>query len=124
MIDECMDIASLRTFVEREIERFKYVYPENAIGDPLPDASIEEDLVEFKAALVEPKWVKIHICDTSEQWEADPPIIRDCVLIADDLKGYQIYFDPEENNFVLASPGDPPETFCVRGDAVGCFMAR
>ena len=32
-------------------------------------------------------------------------------------------YDPSPAPFVLAC-GDPPETFGVRGDVVGCFMAR
>jgi hypothetical protein len=73
---------------------------------------------------VEPRWVTVQIKDTPDQWDADPPILRSCVLIADDRNGYELYFDPEQNDFVLAYAGDLPSTFMVRGDSVGCFMAR
>jgi hypothetical protein len=37
---------------------------------------------------------------------------------------YQLYFDPDDDEFVLAwGADDPPTTFGVRGD-VGCFMGR
>ena len=124
MPHEGMHIASLRTFVEREIDRYVYVVPEGSVGRPMPDSWVQQQLAELRDALVEPQWVTIQIRDTSDQWEADPPILRECILIADDRKRYQLYFDPERNDFVLAYSGDPPETFNIRGDAVGCFMAR
>jgi len=124
MAYEGMHIASLRTFVEREIDRYVYVVPEGSVGNPMPDSWVQQQLTELKDALVEPKWITVQIRDTSDQWEADPPILRECVLIADDRKRYQLYFDPERNDFVLAYSGNPPETFNIRGDAVGCFMAR
>ena len=54
----------------------------------------------------------------------EPASVRECFLVADDKAGYELYFDPSSNDFVLAYSGDPPSTFNVRGDAVGCFMAR
>ena len=53
-----------------------------------------------------------------------PADVRECFLVADDKEGYELYFDPTSNDFVLAYSGNPPSTFNVRGDAVGCFMAR
>lgn len=119
-----MDVASLRAFVEREIERYVYSVPDGALGNPMPDEWVRGQLAEFQQALVEPKWVTIQLRDTPDQWHADPPVLRECVLIADDRNGYELYFDPDQNDFVLAYAGDPPTTFMVRGDAVGCFMAR
>ena len=49
--------------------------------------------------------------------------IRQCVLVAADGEGFELYYDPADEEFVLAM-GDPPRTIGVRGDAVGCFMAR
>ena len=124
MAYEGMDIASLRTFVEREIDRYVYTVPEGALGTPMPPEWVSAQLSEFRQALVEPRWETVQVKDTPDQWDADPPILRQCVLIADDKKGHHLYYDPEQNDFVLAYEGEPPTTFMVRGDAVGCFMAR
>jgi hypothetical protein len=75
---EAMEIASLRVFVEREIERYVYVHPEGSVGMPMPDSWVQQQLAEFRGALVEPKWATIHIRDTADQWEVDPPILRAC----------------------------------------------
>jgi hypothetical protein len=124
MAHEGMDIASLRTFVEREIDRYVYRVPEGAVGTPMPAEWVNSQLAEFRQSLVEPRWETVQVKDTPEQWKVDPPILRQCVLIADDQKGHHLYYDPEQNDFVLAFAGDQPTTFNVRGDAVGCFMAR
>jgi hypothetical protein len=45
--------------------------------------------------------------------------------VADDLKGTILAFDPIENGFLLAvKQKDALLAIGVRGDAVGCFMAR
>ena len=47
------------------------------------------------------------------------------MLVADDLKGTVLAFDPIEKEFLLAvSQKDALLTIGVRGDAIGCFMAR
>jgi hypothetical protein len=67
----------------------------------------------------------VEIRDTGAQMRGEAaPLIRECFMVADDRAGYELYFDPVSNDFVLAYSGDPPSTFNVRGDAVGCFMAR
>ena len=55
---------------------------------------------------------------------ANPSGVRECVLVADDRDGYQLYYDPIAREFFLAMDRDPPESIGVDGDAVGCFMAR
>jgi hypothetical protein len=67
MAHEGMDIASLRTFVEREIERYVYVVPEGALGTPMPDEWVRAQLDEFKRCLVEPRWETVQLKDTPEQ---------------------------------------------------------
>jgi hypothetical protein len=50
---------------------------------------------------------------------------RKCAAVAEDGKGVLLLFDPAENSFVLAERGSTGlTTFGVRGDAVGCFLAR
>jgi hypothetical protein len=119
-----VDIASLRAVVEKEIDTYVYTVPEGAVGTPLPIEWVNDQLAEFRQALVEPRWATVRLKDTPDQWKADPPVLRKCVLIADDQKGHHLYYDPEQNDFVLAYASDEPTTFNVRGDAVGCFMAR
>jgi len=90
----------------------------------MPPEWVSAQLAELRQSLVDPKWQTVQLKDTAEQCDADPPILRECVLIADDKKGFLLYYDPDENDFFLAFAGEPPTTFMVRGDAVGCFMSR
>ena len=124
MAHEGLHIASLRAFVEKEIDQYVYAVPEGALGQPMPAEWVNAQLAELRQALVEPKWETVHLQDTAEQVDANPPILRQCVLIADDKKGVRLYYDPDENDFFLAYVGNPPTTFMIRGDPVGCFMSR
>jgi hypothetical protein len=91
----------------------------------MPDKWVAAQLAEMRQALVEPAWRTIAICETVQQMRGEAaPALRKCILVANDQKGYELYFDPLQNEFVLAYSGNPPTTFNVRGDAVGCFMAR
>jgi hypothetical protein len=117
-----LDLDELAHRVLHEIESHRYEIPDHA-RRPLPDEKVQRLLAEMRAALVEPQWGMVEQRDTPEQMSLDPPEVRRCVLIADDGEVYQLYFDPSDNEFVLTA-GDPPATFGVRGDAVGCFMAR
>jgi hypothetical protein len=120
-----MDLAALRATVEREIATYTYVVPPGTIGQPMPDEWVTSQLAEMRSALVAPTWKAVAIRDTIEQMRSEvEPELRQCILIADDRKGYELYFDPTAGEYVLAYSGDPPTTFNVRGDAVGCFMAR
>lgn len=120
-----MDLIALRAAVENELENYVYEIHPEAIGQPLPQEWVDAQLAAMRAALVQPIWREIRIQDSYEQMMgAAEGEIRPCVLVADDREGYELYFDPAEGNFVLAYSGNPPVTFNVRGDAVGCFMAR
>lgn len=119
-----MDLQALRRQIESEIDHYVYEVPSGAIGTPWPQEKVEAQLAEFRAALVAPKWEQVAVRDTQEQMRAEGPLLRWCIVVAVDGKGYRLYFDPEENNYALACEGAPPETIGVRGDAVGCFMAR
>jgi hypothetical protein len=91
----------------------------------MPQEWVVRQLAEMRAALVDPVLRLIQISDSVEQARGEsPPAVRECFLVADDRGGYELYFDPTSNDFVLAYSGNPPSTFNVRGDAVGCFMAR
>ncbi len=79
----------------------------------------------MRAALVAPYWADVELRDTHEQIAAAPAMSRRCVVVADDLKGTVLTFDPIENEFLLAvRREDVLLSIGVRGDAVGCFMAR
>ena len=124
MAHESLHIASLRAFVEKEIDQYVYAVPEGAVGKPMPSEWVNAQLAELRQSLVEPRWQTVQLQDTADQLNASQPVLRECVLIADDKKGVHLYYDPDENDFFLAFAGEPPTTFMVRGDAVGCFMAR
>jgi hypothetical protein len=120
-----MDIRDLRRTIEQEIDSYVYEHHKAAMGTPMPQEWAARQLAEMRASLVDPVPRSIEIRDSVEQLRGEaPPLVRECFLVADDKEGYELYFDPMSNDFVLAYSGDPPSTFNVRGDAVGCFMAR
>jgi hypothetical protein len=82
-------------------------------------------LAKFRASLVEPYWIEVEIRDTFEQVGRIEGPRRKCAAVADDGKGMLLLFDPTEDSFVLAESGSTGfTTLGVRGDAVGCFLAR
>lgn len=119
-----MNLAALRSLVEREIDTYVYEVPGECIGTPCSSEWVATQLTQMRASLVEPRWVTVQFKDSLEQINAAAPSLHECVLIADDHEGYELYYDPEAKEFVLAYSSNPPVTFNVRGDAVGCFMAR
>ena len=83
-------------------------------------------LEEFRASLVEPYWISVEVRDSLEDIHRDPPLCRDCMVVATDQAGMILAFDLEARGFVLItrSSSGGYETFGVRGDAVGCFLSR
>jgi hypothetical protein len=120
-----MNPLELRPTIEQEIDSYIYQHHPQAIGTPMPEEWVTRQLAEMRAALVEPVLRTVSIRDSLAQIRGEEvPIVRECFLVADDKAGYELYYDPTSNDFVLAYSGEPPSTFNVRGDAVGCFMAR
>jgi CelD/BcsL family acetyltransferase involved in cellulose biosynthesis len=120
-----MNFTELRKQIEGEIASYVYEVPKSALGQAMPTEWVAAQLAEFKAALVEPARRVVAISDSTEQMLGRvKPELRECILVADDREGYELYYDPSQRDFVLAYSGNPPVTFNVRGDAVGCFMAR
>jgi hypothetical protein len=117
MPDDDLNLGDLERAVVDELDSYRYEVPEGLLGRPASDEWVERQLAELRSALVKPEWRVVLMNDSGES-EA-----RRCVLVADDGKGHGLYYDPTEQDFVLAA-GDPPETLGVRGDPVGCFMAR
>jgi hypothetical protein len=121
-----LNLEELQRLVLEELESYRYEVPADTLGRPHSDDWVARQLADMRAALVEPEWRIVEKRDTFEEAGLDVPELRECVLVAVDSSpdGYaELYYDPVEDDFVLAS-GDPPQTFGVRGDAVGCFMAR
>jgi hypothetical protein len=116
-----MNFGELERYVLEEIESYRYEVPEGTLGRQLPNEKVEQLLGEMREALVPPEWRVVEQRDAHEDAQNEPA--RRCILVADDREGYQLFFDPAQGDFVLAH-GDPPRTMGIRGDAVGCFMAR
>ena len=120
-----MDTRDLRRRIEQEIASYVHQSHPAAQGTPLPEEWVARQLAEMRNALVDPVLRVVEIRDSVAQLRGEvPPIVRECFMVADDREGNELYFDPTSNDFVLAYSGSPPSTFNVRGDAVGCFMAR
>lgn len=120
-----MNLTELRHQVEAEIASYAYDVPKEAMGSLMPREWVEAQLSEFKAALVEPTWCKIMIGDlTAQILGKEKSEYRECVLVADDGKGHQLYYDAKHKDFVLAYSDKTPPFAFLRGDSVGCFMAR
>jgi hypothetical protein len=120
-----METRELRRTIEQEIDSYVYPHSPGAMGVPMPQAWVTKQLEAMRAALVDPVARLIEIRDSVAQLRGEAaPVLRECYLVADDREGYELYFDPTSNDFVLAYSGNPPSTFNVRGDAIGCFMAR
>lgn len=120
-----MDLVALRKSLEQQIASYVYEVPQGAVGRPMASEWVVSQLTEMRSALVEPSWRGVAIRDSVAQALGEQePELRQCVLVADDQNGYELFYDPLEKNYVLAYSGEPPTTFNVRGDAVGCFMAR
>ena len=118
---EEFDLEELEQFVLDEISSYRYEVDDGALGRPMSNEWVELQLVEMRAALVTPEWrmVDTSNADAVAKGLAEP---RRCALVAKD-DTVQLYYDPVEHEFALAW-GDPPATFGVDGDAVGCWMAR
>ncbi len=120
-----IDLARLREEIEKEIDSYVYDFPDSAIGKPWSDAAIRKGLEDLRACLIAPYWAEVELRDTLEQINMAVALRRKCAAVADCGHGMLLMFDPSEESFVLAETGKTGLiTFGVRGDAVGCFLAR
>ena len=114
----------LRRETERQISTYVYQVPEGAIGIPLPADEIRDDLNKMRLCLTEPRWEEVHIRNTPEEIRTGEGVSRVCVTMAEE-EGYVLVFDPVEEEYHLAWRSEHGlGTWGVRGDAVGCFLAR
>jgi hypothetical protein len=120
-----MNISELRELIEQEIDSYIHEDAPDAIGSPMSKEWVVKQLAEFKSALVQPAMRIVQVSDTVQQMRLEiKSEMRECILVADDREGYELYYDPIQDDFFLAHSGNPPTTFNVRGDAVGCFLSR
>lgn len=119
-------LARLRREVESQISGYSYEVPPGAVGTPFSSQEVQDHLSLMRLCLVNPHWEEVEVRDTFEQIQADVGPRRKCVTIAEDENGYVLMFDPTENSYVLAYRDGARGlgTFGIRGDAVGCFLAR
>lgn len=116
-----MTLAELRAHVETEIDNYVYLCPPNAVGKPMPQQWVDEQLKIMKASLLAPYWAPTEI----KGFSSPPWPVRNCAVLADDGQGYRLIYDPEAKQFELASYGPSGmDTIGVAGDPVGCFLAR
>jgi hypothetical protein len=120
-----IDLEALRRAVESEIEAYEYSVPPVMVGNPIPADRIAAELAAMRSALVDPYWVEVDSRDTLEQISSDTGPRLNCAVVADDGSGAVLVFDPTQNDFLIAVRHDGGlRSIGVRGDAVGCFIAR
>jgi hypothetical protein len=120
-----MDFEDLRRAVEAEIDGYRQPTALGMVGNPLPADRIEVEVAAMRAALVTPYWAEVDTRDIFQQVASDAgPIVR-CAVVADDASGSVLAFDPMEHEFLIAvRQNGRLRSVGVRGDAVGCFIAR
>jgi len=116
-----VNLDELEQLVLDEIDSYRYEVSDDALGTPKRDEWVERQLAEMRAALVKPEWRLVQMQDTYLQMTSNTPEFRRCALVAEEADGCELYYDPLEDEFALAYGA---VTIGVRGDAVGCFMAR
>jgi len=114
----------LRRKLDHEISGYVYEAPEGSIGSPLPADQIRGYLNSMRLCLVEPHWEEVNICNTSEESWTGMGVKRMCVTMAED-GSYVLVFDLADEQYHLAWRSEYSlGTWGVRGDGVGCFIAR
>ena len=113
----------LRRALEHEISSYVCEVPTSAIGTPLSNDVIRGYLNSMRLCLVEPRWEEVNLC-TSEESLTGVGVKRMCVTMAEEEK-YVLVFDPIDEEYHLAwRSEDGLSTWGIRGDGVGCFIAR
>jgi hypothetical protein len=114
----------LRRELEHQVAGYVYEVPAGAMGKPLPVDEISSLLNAMRLCLVQPCWEEVNICNTPQESWTGVGVRRMCVTMAED-KGYVLVFDPVDEQYHLAWRSvDGLGTWGVRGDGVGCFIAR
>jgi hypothetical protein len=115
-------LRDLRTRVEIEVAQYVYTAHPAAVGTPWSAEQVASALSEMREALISPYWTTVELHDTIQQISLEQPLMRRCIVVADDRQGYLLVWDPIDEEFMLAHLCDSlPCSFNIRGDAVGCF---
>lgn len=118
-----IDLAKLRTDIQQEVEGYPVPPPRDpaAIGSALPTEWFERGLAEMREALVDPYVTDAIWFDNVAQKRVTRPV----AVVADDQGGHVVALDLEGDEFELFFRSDDAlHSMNVRGDAVGCFLAR
>jgi hypothetical protein len=120
-----MDLLRLRLAIEQAIADHAG-HARSASSDSIAtQKTADAQAKEWLDALVDPRWCKVLVRESACQITgSEASELRDCVLVADDRRGHEIYADPARQCFYLAYAGSPPATVAVRDNVVACFMAR
>jgi hypothetical protein len=118
-------LRDLQTRVATEIAQYVYTVHPRAVGTPWSAEQVASALSEMREALIGPYWTMVELHDTIQQMSLEEPLMRRCIVVADDRQGYLLVWDPIDEEFMLALLCDSlPRSINIRGDAVGCFLAR
>lgn len=92
----------------------------------MTEKQIAEQLSLLSPALVIPVLQSFELRDTAAQSEANPAIIAEYWLVADDEVGHLVFYDEQTSEFGLGCTdySHLPETLGIRGRLVFVFMAR
>jgi len=90
---------------------------------------VQAQLLECESALVSPYELSIELRDTVGQMKADPPQLKNVLVVADDRNGYLVFYDPIIRIFGLAEYATGRDrgrasSINVNGDFIGTFFAR
>ncbi len=124
-----MNKEELQQYCVKELAEYEYSVSEGALGNPWSTEKVEAQLKECASAIVEPYQELIVLRDTVEQMKSKSPIVCKAWVVANDKKGYLVFYNPNVEEFGLASylPGSESsmaQSIGVSGDFVGTFMAR
>ena len=117
-----IDIQAVAERVRRELDDYEVPpHDPQAIGSALPSEWFRDGLASMRNALIDPYWAQIQAGGFDET-----EIFRQVLVVVDDQQSTLLAFDPNiEGDFSLLRRSMGTLYGChVRGDAVGCFLAR
>jgi len=118
-----IDLAKLRADIQQEVSEYPVPPPRDpaAVGSALSAEWFEQGLAEMREALVDPYVTDAVWFDHLTQQRVSRPV----AVVADDQGAHVVALDLEGDEFELFFRSDDAlHSMNVRGDAVGCFLAR
>ena len=120
-----MDLDQLEQIVIRDLDEYVYEVPEGTVGTAWSNERVRSQLDLMRRSLISPYLVDVVMEQPFELLSTSEFKTRRCAVVADPNDGYLLIFDFATNEFLLAQFADDSiHSIGVRGDAVGCFMAR